>query len=198
MFKCVIPPNLFSLSQIFSEETLTYSFSLENREQFFLVTAVDSLFQIVIIYDSSRLSTLQQRKKEKKIGCLLSLMPHCVFGIEQQQGGWQTFFSFLLLFYQGVQGTNITIKVLCSVMADASLGQPYARYAAVARLMMDTFSLKCLDASFSNYLKDMTNTSWDGPAAGGGVCACVLGSGASVRAFERERRRLWLFDHFLF
>lgn len=74
-------------------------------------------------------------------------------------------------------GTNITIKVLCSVMGDTSLGEPYARYAAVARLMMDTFSIKCLDVSFSTYLKEMTNTSWDGPAAGGGGCAHVLGSG---------------------
>ncbi|XP_024133525.1 thymus-specific serine protease [Oryzias melastigma] len=70
--------------------------------------------------------------------------------------------------FEGVQGGNITIKVLCDVMSDPSLGDPYARYAAVARLLMDTFSLKCLDASFSNYLRDMTNTSWEGPAAGGG------------------------------
>lgn len=74
-------------------------------------------------------------------------------------------------------GTNITIKVLCSMMADTSLGDPYARYAAVARLMMETYSIKCLDSSFSNYVRDMTNTSWDGPAAGGGGCGCVLGSG---------------------
>lgn len=106
----------------------------------------------------------------------------------------------MYLFYQGMLGTNITIKVLCSVMADASLGEPYARYAAVARLMMTTFSTKCLDASFSTYLKDMTNTSWEGPAAGGGVCVC---SGkwwicVYVRACERERERLWLFERFLF
>ena len=69
---------------------------------------------------------------------------------------------------QGVVGTNITIKVLCSVMADPSLGDPYSRYAAVARLMMDTFSVKCLDATYSSYQRGMSNTSWDGPAAGGG------------------------------
>lgn len=62
-------------------------------------------------------------------------------------------------------------------MGDTSLGEPYARYAAVARLMMDTFSMKCLDVSFSTYLKEMTNTSWNGPAAGGGGCAHVVGSG---------------------
>ncbi|XP_053278599.1 thymus-specific serine protease [Pleuronectes platessa] len=70
--------------------------------------------------------------------------------------------------FEGVTGTNITIKVLCGVMADSSLGDPYARYAAVARLMMDTFSMKCLDASYTTNLRDMTNTSWEGPAAGGG------------------------------
>ena len=53
-------------------------------------------------------------------------------------------------------------------MADSSLGDPYARYAAVARLMMETFSMKCLDASYTTNLRDMTNTSWEGPAAGGG------------------------------
>ncbi|XP_020492543.1 thymus-specific serine protease [Labrus bergylta] len=70
--------------------------------------------------------------------------------------------------FEGVVGTNVTIKVLCGVMGDTSLGDPYARYAAVSRLMMDTFSIKCLDASFDNYLRDMTNTSWEGAAAGGG------------------------------
>ena len=69
---------------------------------------------------------------------------------------------------KGVVGTNITIKVLCSVMADPSLGDPYSRYATVARLMMDTFSVKCLDAAYSSYQRDMSNTSWNGPAAGGG------------------------------
>lgn len=78
-------------------------------------------------------------------------------------------FYFCYLLLKGVQGTNITIKVLCGVMADDSLGEPYARYAAVARLMQDVFSTKCLDASFSTYLRDMTNSSWEGPLAGGGV-----------------------------
>ncbi|CAL8372052.1 unnamed protein product [Gadus morhua 'NCC'] len=75
--------------------------------------------------------------------------------------------------FEGVVGTNITIKVLCSVMADPSLGDPYSRYASVARLMMDTFSIKCLDATYSSYQRDMRNTSWDGPAAGGGTAHCA-------------------------
>ncbi|XP_023699734.1 thymus-specific serine protease [Paramormyrops kingsleyae] len=70
--------------------------------------------------------------------------------------------------FEGVPGTNVTIKVLCGVMMDASLGTPYSRYAAVTSLMLKTFSQKCLDVSYSTYLKDMSNTSWSGPAAGGG------------------------------
>ncbi|KAL6105022.1 uncharacterized protein ACO6RY_06636 [Pungitius sinensis] len=70
--------------------------------------------------------------------------------------------------FEGATGTNITIKVLCGVMADTSLGDPYARYAAVARLMMDTFSIKCLNASYEGYRRDMADASWSGPAAGGG------------------------------
>lgn len=61
-------------------------------------------------------------------------------------------------------------------MSDTSLGEPYARYAAVARLMMHTFFMNCLDASFSTNLRDMTNTSWEGSAAGGGGYKNVLGS----------------------
>lgn len=79
-----------------------------------------------------------------------------------------------LTFIQGVLGTNVTIKVLCSMMRDGSLGgEPYARYAAVARFMLDTFSMRCLDSSYDAYVRDMTNTSWEGPAAGGGGC-CLL------------------------
>ncbi|XP_064418430.1 thymus-specific serine protease [Latimeria chalumnae] len=70
--------------------------------------------------------------------------------------------------FEGVKGTNITIKVLCDIMADASFGTPYDRYAAVARLMLQTFDAKCLDTSYKTYLKEMSNASWAGPAAGGG------------------------------
>lgn len=90
---------------------------------------------------------------------------------------------YCCVWMQGVVGTNVTIKVLCGVMGDTSLGEPYARYAAVARLMMDTFSMKCLDANYSTYFRDMTNSSWEGPAAGGGgsdqimsFCVCCVHS----------------------
>ncbi len=75
--------------------------------------------------------------------------------------------------FQGAVGTNITIKVLCSVMLDSSLGEPYDRYAAVARLMQNTFSQSCINTQYKSYIQDMSNTSWSGPGAGGGVCVCV-------------------------
>uniref|UniRef100_A0A8C2EL56 Serine protease 16 n=1 Tax=Cyprinus carpio TaxID=7962 RepID=A0A8C2EL56_CYPCA len=70
--------------------------------------------------------------------------------------------------FEGVVGTNITIKVLCSVMLDSSLGEPYDRYAAVARLMQNTFSQACINTQYKSYIQDMSNTSWSGPEAGGG------------------------------
>lgn len=75
--------------------------------------------------------------------------------------------------FQGAVGTNITIKVLCDVMLDSSLGDPYDRYAAVARLMQKTFSQSCTDVQYKNYIQEMSNTSWSGPAAGGGVCVLL-------------------------
>ncbi|ROJ25389.1 Thymus-specific serine protease [Anabarilius grahami] len=70
--------------------------------------------------------------------------------------------------FEGAVGTNITIKVLCSVMLDSSLGEPYNRYAAVARLMQKTFSQPCINTQYKSYIQDMSNTSWSGPEAGGG------------------------------
>ncbi|KAI4898011.1 hypothetical protein NFI96_017490 [Prochilodus magdalenae] len=72
--------------------------------------------------------------------------------------------------FEGVAGTNITIKVLCDMMMDSSLGEPYNRYAAVAQLLRDTFTQSCTDAQYSSYLRDMRNTSWSGAAASGGAC----------------------------
>ncbi|KAL2096293.1 hypothetical protein ACEWY4_008441 [Coilia grayii] len=70
--------------------------------------------------------------------------------------------------FEGVVGTNITIKVLCDVMADASLGGVYERYAAVSRLMLHTLSQRCLDPRYSAFLHDITNTSWSGPGPAAG------------------------------
>ncbi|KAI7790067.1 thymus-specific serine protease isoform X1 [Triplophysa rosa] len=70
--------------------------------------------------------------------------------------------------FEGAGGTNITIKVLCGMMLDSSLGDPYERYAALDRLMQKTFSESCTDVQYKNYIQDMSNTSWSGPGAEGG------------------------------
>ncbi|TRY99904.1 hypothetical protein DNTS_004337 [Danionella cerebrum] len=70
--------------------------------------------------------------------------------------------------FEGVVGTNITIEVLCSVMLDSSLGEPYDRYAAVTRLMQNTFNQPCTNAEYRSYILDIRNSSWSGPEAGGG------------------------------
>ncbi|XP_029472070.1 putative serine protease K12H4.7 isoform X1 [Rhinatrema bivittatum] len=70
--------------------------------------------------------------------------------------------------FEGVKGTNITIQVLCEIMADVSLGTPYDRYAAVAHLMMDALEMKCMDTSYKKYVQEMTSATWEGPAAVGG------------------------------
>lgn len=70
--------------------------------------------------------------------------------------------------FEGVLGTNITIKVLWGIMLDSSLGEPYDRYAAVARLLQNTFLQSCTDARYSQYVREMSNASWTGPAATGG------------------------------
>ncbi|MGH0146958.1 UNVERIFIED_CONTAM: hypothetical protein FKN15_051254 [Acipenser sinensis] len=55
--------------------------------------------------------------------------------------------------FEGVRGTNITIKVLCGLMSDMSLGTPYNRYASVVHLMLNTFAQKCLDFHIGDTLK---------------------------------------------
>ncbi|XP_068173197.1 thymus-specific serine protease [Antennarius striatus] len=69
--------------------------------------------------------------------------------------------------FEGVKDTGITIQVLCGMMADPSLGDPYARYAAVARLMLEAFSIECLNVNFSSFQRDTANTSWEGPSSMG-------------------------------
>lgn len=59
-------------------------------------------------------------------------------------------------------------------MLDSSLGEPYNRYAAVARLMQKTFSQPCINAQYKSYIQDMSNTSWSGPEAGGGASVSLF------------------------
>lgn len=71
---------------------------------------------------------------------------------------------------QHVLDTNCTIKTVCGVMTDASLGDPYYRFAAFVRLRTITHLLKpCFkDITYNANLQDLRNTSYSGPHGGGG------------------------------
>uniref|UniRef100_A0A4W3KCS1 Serine protease 59, putative n=1 Tax=Callorhinchus milii TaxID=7868 RepID=A0A4W3KCS1_CALMI len=71
------------------------------------------------------------------------------------------------IFEVSAAGTNITIQVLCDIMANSSLGVPYKRYAAIVQMMLQIYDEKCLDTSYSKFLQDMSNITWTGLAADG-------------------------------
>ena len=64
----------------------------------------------------------------------------------------------LLVLLQGAVGTNITIDTLCSIMADTSVGDELARYAAVNTLMLKTYKVPCLDVNYTAMIEEMRNT----------------------------------------
>ncbi|XP_069069586.1 putative serine protease K12H4.7 [Pleurodeles waltl] len=70
--------------------------------------------------------------------------------------------------FEGVKWTNITIQVVCNVMANLSLGTPYQRYAEVVHLMQQALESKCVDASYKKFVHDMSDPTWQGPAAEAG------------------------------
>ena len=72
-----------------------------------------------------------------------------------------------------------TIEDLCSMMTNKTLGGELSRYAAVNSWLLASSNQSSLDVSYSGLIAAMRNTSWEGPAAGGGVCVCVC---ACVRA----------------
>ncbi|MEE6510930.1 hypothetical protein FKM82_031266 [Ascaphus truei] len=70
--------------------------------------------------------------------------------------------------FEGIKGTNITMQVVCDIMANESLGAPYERYVRVINTILEAMEEKCVDASYKKYVQEMTNTSWEGPASSGG------------------------------
>ncbi|XP_063771987.1 putative serine protease K12H4.7 [Pseudophryne corroboree] len=70
--------------------------------------------------------------------------------------------------FEGVKGTNITIQVVCDVMATESLGSPYERYAEVIHIIMKAKTEKCIDVRYQKYVQDMSDSSWEGPSSTGG------------------------------
>ncbi|XP_029472071.1 putative serine protease K12H4.7 isoform X2 [Rhinatrema bivittatum] len=93
--------------------------------------------------------------------------------------------------FEGVKGTNITIQVLCEIMADVSLGTPYDRYAAVAHLMMDALEMKCMDTSYKKYVQEMTSATWEGPAAVGVISFSSAQISTAQNSISPESSTLW-------
>ncbi|OCT80961.1 putative serine protease K12H4.7 isoform X1 [Xenopus laevis] len=69
--------------------------------------------------------------------------------------------------FEGVKDTNITIPVVCDIMANNSLGTPYHRYATVIRTILEANGEKCIDASYKKFIQDMSNITWAPLALGG-------------------------------
>ncbi|XP_068135323.1 putative serine protease K12H4.7 [Hyperolius riggenbachi] len=70
--------------------------------------------------------------------------------------------------FEGVKTTNITIQVVCGIMANESWGSPYDRYVEVIRTILKATGEKCIEASYKKYVEEMRSSCWEGPAASGG------------------------------
>lgn len=70
--------------------------------------------------------------------------------------------------FEGVKTTNITIQVVCDIMANESWGSPYDRYAKVIHTIIKAAQEKCIEASYRSYIQDMRDCHWEGAASAGG------------------------------
>ncbi|XP_075720092.1 putative serine protease K12H4.7 [Rhinoderma darwinii] len=70
--------------------------------------------------------------------------------------------------FEGVKGGNMTINVVCDIMANESFGSPYDRYVEVIQRIMKARKEKCIEASYQQFVRDMSNIHWEGPASSGG------------------------------
>jgi pimeloyl-ACP methyl ester carboxylesterase len=70
--------------------------------------------------------------------------------------------------FEGAVGTNVTIDVICGVMTNEANGSPLDRYAAVNKLILDTYGQKCVDYKYDNFIKTLQATEWNSSASEGG------------------------------
>lgn len=73
---------------------------------------------------------------------------------------------------------NITIDVVCDVMVDRKKGTPVHRLALVNDMLLTASNQTCLDYTYENMVKQLSNTSWDSTMAEGGTyyfycCNCI-------------------------
>ncbi|KAJ7990605.1 hypothetical protein DPEC_G00302130 [Dallia pectoralis] len=155
----------------FSEylEVVWRALAAENPDCPLLVKmAFDTLHELIkhpnnyenITKDFNLCSRLQIRS-EKDRACILSSLADSVMDTVQYNNDNRAF--------ERVLATNCTIKTVCEVMSDPSLGNPYHRFAAFVRLRTTTYLLQpCFkDPTYNEYLEDIRNTSYSGPSSGG-------------------------------
>lgn len=70
--------------------------------------------------------------------------------------------------FEGAVDTNLTIEAICSIMTNDAIGTPFYRYTVVNSLILQTYNETCLDASYSKYINDMREVSWNSSQSVGG------------------------------
>ncbi|XP_066455073.1 putative serine protease K12H4.7 [Eleutherodactylus coqui] len=70
--------------------------------------------------------------------------------------------------FEGVKDGNITIDVVCDIMANESFGSPYDRYVEVVQSIRKAREEQCIEASYKQFLHDMRDIHWEGSASSGG------------------------------
>ncbi|XP_063298534.1 putative serine protease K12H4.7 isoform X1 [Pelobates fuscus] len=70
--------------------------------------------------------------------------------------------------FEGGKGGNVTIEVICDLMAKESLGAPYDRFVAVVQTILEATKQTCISAEYKKFIMDMKDYSWKGIASQGG------------------------------
>lgn len=68
--------------------------------------------------------------------------------------------------FEGVKGTNITIKTVCGIMSNKTLGLPFTRYAALNSLLLDVGEEKCLNHTYKSMMTEMQSVDWNNDDGG--------------------------------
>ncbi|XP_073437207.1 putative serine protease K12H4.7 [Dendrobates tinctorius] len=70
--------------------------------------------------------------------------------------------------FEGVKSGNITIQVVCDIMSNETIGSPYDRYVEVIQRIRKAREEKCIEASYQQFVHDMSDIRWKGAASSGG------------------------------
>lgn len=70
--------------------------------------------------------------------------------------------------FEGVKGGNMTIQVVCDIMSNESFGAPYDRYVEVIQSILKSREEKCIEASYQQFLHDLSDIRWEGSSSSGG------------------------------